>query len=104
MTEDKGSRRSDASGYYRVADGFRAALPGIARLLMVGDATGSALQLKQRGPMDWICVVKRVNFEGESQVLFGMGVGPIEALGYADGQVQAGKWREDKPWVRKSDK
>lgn len=98
MSDKKRERPGGSSGYFQVVDGLKAALPGISRLLMVGDASGASMNLKQRGPMDWICVVKRENSQGDPEVLFGIGVGPVEALGYADGQVQAGKWREDRPW------
>lgn len=79
-------------------EGFTKGLPGLGRLMMVGPSEGLSVQVKQRSEYDWIVVVKQaVSAEGPL-VLFGVGHGPVEALLHADGQVQAGRWREDKPW------
>lgn len=95
---DGPGRSGKYSDYFRVSDGLREITPGIARLLLVDGQGGTEVRLKRRGQFDWLCLVKRETDEGGRQIVFGMGVGPIEALTYADGLVQAGRWRVDKPW------
>lgn len=58
------------------------------------------LRIKQRGEDDWLCVLRRYGDDGAPQVLFATGTDWLTCLWAADKLVQAGKWRDDKPWKR----
>lgn len=84
--------------FEQLYEGLANSMPGLGRLLLVGPTTELSIQVKQRAEYDWLVVVKMAKGGEGPVVLFGVGVGPVEAMLHADGQVQAGRWREDKPW------
>lgn len=98
MSSNQVNGKNGGARFRKGYDAIKGGFPAIGRLLLVGPSQGVHLVIKQRGEYDWIAVGKRqVSSEGP-QVAFGFGVGPIEALCHLDGQVNAGRWREDKPF------
>ena len=86
--------------FNKVEDGLRAIGVGLAKLLLVEPATGIEVRIKQRGEYDWLVIAKKTPPRGEPKIIFGFGTGPIEALLGAEGQIQSGKWRMDRPYKK----
>lgn len=72
-------------------------LPGLWKLCRDDGQPALAVSLRRRGAGDWLAVVTREGDDGGPEVLFASGSDWVECLRAADGQVQAGRWRPDKP-------
>lgn len=76
---------------------LRRRLPGVWRLCKDDGQPVKAISLRRRGANDWLAVVTREGEDSGPEVLFASGTDWVECLRAADGLVQAGKWRADKP-------
>lgn len=57
-----------------------------------------SLTLRQRGPSDFVCVLKRVGADGAPEVCFSNGFDFVSALLALEGTVAANRWRVDVPY------
>ena len=74
-------------------------LPQITALVMRDPELFDRLTVRQRGPNDVVCVLKRFADGPHGEVCFGTGSDFLGALLGLEGALSAGRWREDKPWV-----
>lgn len=74
-------------------------LPGVVTMACRHSGSFIEVRIKQRGPDDWLAIAKRDGDDGAPEVLFAFGIDFIGCVLSLDRMVQAGRWREDRPWV-----
>jgi hypothetical protein len=84
--------------YVVLEQGMFGPLPQLHAVLVRNDEDAVSLQVKHRGPGDWLAVLRRLGSEGQPQVAFGSGYDFVGALLGLDAALASNRWREDKPW------
>ena len=93
------AQRQESNAYVDLEQAVFTKLPQLHSVLVRNDGDAVGLQLKHRGPSDWIAVLRRDGHAGGPEVAFGTGFDVIGCLLGLEGALAADRWREDKPWT-----